>query len=103
MTEIANPVPLEEVKGFYFKTPDDGGEPVKTEIGWNDLSSIEQSLTTLILEGKYGDAYKLSGEGKSSTYNKSVLRGFLSAVIDQHNSGLQIALNNDSVRNVIGE
>lgn len=102
MSEIDTPVPLEEVKGFFFKTPDGGGEPVKTDVGWKDLSELEQKLTTLILEGKYGDAYDLSGNGKSQTYDKTILKGFLDAVVDQHNKNFGRAFLNESVRSVLG-
>ena len=87
-------VPLEFGEG--------NGEAVKTDVGWKDLSELEQNLTKLILEGKYGDAYKLSGDGKSKTYDKVVLKGFLDAVIDQHDKNLGRAYSNDNIRNVLG-
>lgn len=94
------PVPLKEVKGFMMK-PVEGADPVRIDVDWGSLSSIEQNLTQLILDGKYGDAYELSGRGQAKTYDRNLLSSFLKAVADQHDKSLAIAFTNDNVRNVL--
>lgn len=94
------PVPLEEVKGS-FKMLENGQEHT-VEVGWSTLSPLEQNLSRLILDGKYGDAYELAGRGKALTYNRINLSTFLNAVADQHDKTLSSAFSNDSVRNILG-
>jgi len=80
--------------------PDGGGEPVKKPITWNDLSSLEKNITKLIIQGKYGEASELTGDGKARTYNKDVLHNFLDAVSLQHDQSLKWVMGNDFVQNI---
>lgn len=96
------PVPLEKVETYIVVKPENVGKPVKKQITWNDLSELEQNVTKLIMQGKYGEASELTGYGKARTYDKNVLHNFLNAVSLQHDLSLGWAMTNDSVRNIVG-
>jgi hypothetical protein len=101
--EKFQPVPLEEVKSWVMINSGEHGKPVKKDIGWNDLNPLEQNLVRLVLDGKYGEACNLAGNGKSTSYSKDILNNFLESVAEQNNKTLKWALTNHNVRNITGQ
>lgn len=99
MREPTKRVPLEAVTHQEITVV--GDRRVVRQIGWVDLNSVEQALVSTIVDARYAEAARLTGDGRDNTYDPTTVKGFLMSAEKQHDSSIGLTLINRYVRTAL--